>query len=238
MMNCLTASLDICQPGEFPYRNETTQCCPSCRRPETLCPKNTVIQCYRNIRPCAVAESPAYVPGECCPTCFPPPPTCGLTCATGSVCIPRISGPVCLPIVVATVTVTAFNSSFNVTLGPTDIVILIREIIQRFCEKNENRPICAIYADSVADFDFILRAATVVVNGRSFTISFPTLPSVDIRVILTSAAVDPYSTGGDYNFMVQEQTATTAATGGVPTSSASTTILSTLVMLFLTYINL
>jgi len=239
MLNCLTANLDICAVGEFPFRNETTQCCPSCRRPETLCPKNTVIECYRNLRVCAATESPAYVPGECCPTCVTPP-TCGITCPTG-VCVPRLSGPVCLPIVVANVNITAFNGSFSINLGPTDVVILIREIIQRFCEKNENRNICSIYADSVADFDTILKAATVTINmGGSYKISIPTLASLDIRVLLTSAAADPYSTGGDYNFSVQDQenTATTAATGATPTSSASTTILSALIMFFLTYINL
>jgi len=173
------ASVDTCKPGEVPIRTEANQCCPTCKRSESLCAKDDVVACARNIRLCASDEIPVYIAGECCPTCIITPPPCVPTCTAGNVCVFRKNVSSCVPIKTTVVIILRFSNNKTISLDPTelptDIRIIIREVVQRFCERNENQAVCSSFAHTVEDLDGLLMAVVIVRAGDTITITIPNL---------------------------------------------------------------
>jgi len=141
---------------------------------------------------------------------------------------------VCLKTISITLIIKAGNATLDITVTAADIVILIREVIQRGCEKNENKLLCAAIAETIEDLDAILRAAVVIRNiDGSVTVTVPDMVTPQIGALIRLIIADPYSTGPDYSFQaVNPPTQSTQAT----MSSASTVVLSALALFALAFV--
>jgi len=232
---CMTV-VDTCKPGEVPIRTETNQCCPTCKRSESLCAKDDVVTCVRSIRPCVVNEFPLYIAGECCPTCVIAPPPCTTPCPTGSVCVFRKNITSCVPTKTIVVVVLRVNTNVTIpldpTLLPTDIRTIIREVVQRFCERNENAAVCTAFAHIVEDLDALLNSITVVRNGNTITITIPNLAASiarkqstapDFTSLVNLALADPQAIV-PFNFSPAMGTGSVAVT----TKAASVSVLASI----------
>jgi len=110
-----------------------------------LCALEDVVRCWTSIPPCTTGELPAMVPGECCPTCVPPRPTC--TCPSDQICVyPRdpTAAAVCFPKTCVTITIVAAPNNTNALTGVTsdELKFLLFEMVARWCDQNQNGLLC------------------------------------------------------------------------------------------------
>jgi len=220
----------VCQPGEIPRRVETDFCCPSCKRPEDLCAKDDVIACFRNIPDCLPEQQPVTLSGGCCPICRPRfIPACTPACSGNTTCIFGRNGTVCVPIRRLFYII---HHLAGTNLSTADIVIWLKEVVQRYCANANNALTCAKFSTTALDLDILLLATTVVnLNGESFELDVIDWAGVvasgpvkrqsgSLGDLITAAAADPDSTDG-YN--VQNNSPTSATpTSATPTSTNAT----------------
>lgn len=155
---CITTA-PVCAQGEVSEKNKTQQCCPTCKRPERLCSKEELITCRNNTPACSSTQLPIYTNGECCPSCHLTRPNCTATCPTGTVCVRRLPDsatgaprdPTCRNVTVAKLFFRASDAIRRAVIGNVScdqLVDMVKEIVQRFCDKNENVDVCATYQES------------------------------------------------------------------------------------------
>lgn len=155
---CIAAA-PVCASGEVPDRNKTQQCCPTCKRPERLCSKEDLVQCRATTPACTSTEVPVSTDGQCCPSCHLTRPNCTATCPTGTVCVRRLANPTtgaprdptCRNVTVAKLFFRAANATRHAIIANIScdqLVDMVKEIVQRFCDKNENADTCSTYKES------------------------------------------------------------------------------------------
>ncbi len=178
--------LPVCQNGERPFVDSTRFCCPECRRQERTCSLEDVVRCKRNQPDCATGELPSFVAGECCATCKPvripcvcedPNLMCLVSATDGAV-------PTCAPKKTITFTLTpaATNLDRLRNAAALEIAHLLREMIARFCDQNENDARCQRRATQLRTTQI-----TGVANADG---------SYTVTVTYPEVADDPVTTGG------------------------------------------
>lgn len=137
--SCLTNS-PVCANGETPAR-VTGACCPSCKRPERQCSAADVIACRTSQRTCAAGELPASTGTDCCPTCIPARANCSTACNATQVCTQMADGSARCRFA-GTLVRLALRKGADAVPACGQLVPLIQEIVNRYCDKNDNAAAC------------------------------------------------------------------------------------------------
>lgn len=201
---CL-ANSPLCQNGQTPQR-VTGQCCPTCKRPERQCSPADVIACRASTRKCTAGELPAFTSADCCPTCIPDKGNCSATCTSPQICVPTSNNTGRCRFPGAIVRLILRNGVDRIP-DCTHIVDLTQEIVNRFCEKNENAAVCdtSNVRDDIAGL--VLRSCTRSGAQNETTEVALTVPSdsnsglsrrdaSSSSQLVLSAIADPDSTSG------------------------------------------
>jgi len=160
------------------------------------------VNCLANARTCAAGEVPTFVLGECCRTCIPAPPVCLPSCAANYTCIGARTASLCVPTRRFHFLLAAF-----IRFAADAIRDLIGEIVQRFCERNENKDVCLRFGRNDEELRLILRAIVVTIVGDRMDIDIPSHQGAagnkrqqgDFASLVGGALTDPTANGG-YQF--------------------------------------
>jgi hypothetical protein len=104
---------------------------------------------------CPAGTRPSYVLGDCCPSCIPAPPICTTACAANEVCIPQkdvttgVRAPACRARDPLKFKLAAKLRALFAGLTDADVRAFIKELIERFCEKNEVSDACKRFRDEI-----------------------------------------------------------------------------------------
>jgi hypothetical protein len=114
-----------------------------------------VAKCLRAAPTCPAGTRPSYVLGDCCPSCIPPVPVCTTTCAAGEICIPQkdattgVREPACRARDQLKFKLAARLRALFAGLSDADVRAFIKELIERFCDKNEASASCSRFRDEI-----------------------------------------------------------------------------------------
>lgn len=181
-------STSVCADGEEPSQNSSFSCCGSCVRPQRLCTKEAVAACRATITPCN-GTSPYFLAGSCCPTCYIPFPRCNVSCPDGQMCVNRANDPVTGNATAPTCrNVTIANFLFNITdpgrratianLTCEQLADLFAEIVERFCDKNQNSVNCTAYAETINNLYPSFLTGAACLNSTNVTLNISDRKSV------------------------------------------------------------
>jgi len=197
-----------CGANEKPVREEG-QCCMSCRRAARDAPLIEVAKCG-NLPACAADETAFRVKDDSgafvCPTCKPAKPACSPACSAKQICSWRRNKNTSTCRVKRQKNLKlkanrAADKAFLESATPEEIKAAIAEVVQRFCDKQENQAQCEKYEDTVVhNMEVLITSATA--QELQVEVGLPNaVDSTRRRLgdepadLLDSALADPDSTG-------------------------------------------
>lgn len=199
-----------CGAEEEPLR-EKGQCCVSCRRPARDSPLREVGKCG-NVPQCAANESPVRVKDDtgafACPTCKPPRPVCSPACTTGQICA-RSKDAITqsckakkrMKLKLKAKVGDAATKAFFASATPDEMKATLQEVVNRYCDKEENAEKCDKYQDTVND-GMELSITSTGADEVQVQVDIPDIAVVDSRrladdasSLLAGALTDPDATG-------------------------------------------
>jgi len=153
-----------CGSGEKPVVDEgVLSCSPSCRRTESSFDLKDVIDCVKSKKECDGEEEPVVLPGERCSTCRWKG-ACAKTCNNAKVCVRARERDNIKKVVLTCVKLRKLRFRLrkrNLTLADAwaklkaltkdEIPNVLREMVERFCERNSQAKRCQRFSDVVRD---------------------------------------------------------------------------------------
>jgi len=138
--------LPECQLREVAIRDKKLPG-PSCKRPQSKAALKEVVECLKDRQRCETfQEFRDVMPGQVCPACKPPRPTCEEECGDKKICIQRVKNKTKVTKCVrkrkfrlrlkAKKKMTELKKKME-TMTKEEFVSLLEEVVARFCERTE-----------------------------------------------------------------------------------------------------
>merc|ERR1712080_87531 len=125
----------------------SARCAPSCRRTESRYALEDIVDCLKSRRACtAEGDQVRILPGDMCHRCFKPRPTCRQSCRSNQTCInedvnvTRCERKKLFRLIVTIKRASLFERIKGLTR--TEIIQVLLEFAERFCERNDQATRC------------------------------------------------------------------------------------------------
>jgi len=213
---CIDAAPE-CGASEKPLR-EKGQCCVSCRRPARDVPLRTVAKCAA-VSECEGDEKPTRVKDDSgafsCPSCKPPKPVCAIACGTKQKCVrskkklekgeDTSTEGECKNKKVKKLKMkakSAADKAFLKDATADEIKAALQEIVDRFCDKEDNAEKCDKFQKALTD-GMSVKIEKVKNDETDVQVEIPDVEAASVRrrladdtsSLLDAALADPDATG-------------------------------------------